>query len=117
MEYPATANGRKAGGAYIFLVENKTYYAHLKMGKDAPPFTPILYNPCDPSDNVIGPIVPWWMVLSFSLGTGAFFLFVENSFDQAQQVAPQEAKIANSGPSIHHTFPARSVTVLRIGTP
>jgi len=40
----------------------------------------------------------------------------ENSFDEPGKVAPKEMTVPNIAPSFHHTFPARSVTVLRIGT-
>ncbi len=40
----------------------------------------------------------------------------ENSFAEPQKVAPREETIANAGPAFRHTFPAYSVTVLRLQT-
>lgn len=38
----------------------------------------------------------------------------ENSFDEPAKVAPKESTIQNVAPSFRHTFPANSVTVLRL---
>jgi alpha-L-arabinofuranosidase len=38
----------------------------------------------------------------------------ENSFDEPVKVAPRETTITNMAPSFQHTFPANSVTVLRL---
>jgi alpha-L-arabinofuranosidase len=40
----------------------------------------------------------------------------ENSFDEPVKVAPKDMTIPGIAPSFHHTFPAHSVTVLRVKT-
>jgi alpha-L-arabinofuranosidase len=38
----------------------------------------------------------------------------ENSFADPVKVAPREAKVNQVGPSFRHSFPPRSITVLRL---
>ena len=38
----------------------------------------------------------------------------ENSFDQPSKVAPKELALSGVAPKFQHTFPANSVTILKL---
>jgi alpha-L-arabinofuranosidase len=38
----------------------------------------------------------------------------ENTFDAPTKVAPREESVPGIGAAFHHTFPANSITVLRV---
>lgn len=93
-KHSATVAGRKADASrryvfddktydtqfYVYVVDDKTYYAGLKRVYDPPSEVTILYDPNDPADSVIGLIAPPWFILGIACAVGVFFAFVGYQF-------------------------------------
>ncbi len=59
---------------YGFVVDGKAYYATDQNGNIDNRHVPIHYDPQDPEQNVVGPIIRPWTILASTWGIGAFLL-------------------------------------------